>query len=170
MGKALKSWSGMRRYLEKEMLADSLRGRVRYNCTTYVGMDGARVFEVFFDGELFKQFSWETVNSWFIRMGYAEKPEHMTESEYWDDFWKLMDEHPMKMRTEYTEAEFARALEQYRQSPIEESLRSKDPIVRMFALLDRRAGRRTLGKLAESMEAEPEWVRKVYEFRMRAVR
>ncbi|WP_442861330.1 hypothetical protein [Butyrivibrio sp. XB500-5] len=39
MGKILKSWSGMRKYLENEMLADSLRGRVRYNCTAYVGMD-----------------------------------------------------------------------------------------------------------------------------------
>lgn len=167
MGKALKSWSGMRRYLEKEMLADSLRGRVRYNCTTYVGMDGCRIFEVFFDGELFKQFSWETVNSWFMRMGYAEKPEHMTLTEYWDDFWKLMDEHPMETRTEYTDGEFARALERYRQSPVGESLRSEDPIVRMFALLDRRTGKRTLEKMSDSMEEEPEWIRKVYEFRVK---
>lgn len=41
------SWSGMRKYLEKDMLADCLKGRVRYGCTTYVGMDGWRIFEVF---------------------------------------------------------------------------------------------------------------------------
>lgn len=29
MGKILGSWSGMRKYLEQEMLADSLHGRVR---------------------------------------------------------------------------------------------------------------------------------------------
>ena len=40
MGKALGSWSGMRKYLEQEMLADSLHGRIRYGCTSYVGMDG----------------------------------------------------------------------------------------------------------------------------------
>lgn len=47
MGKILASWSGMRKYLEQEMIADCLKGRVRYNCTTYTGMDGYRIFEIF---------------------------------------------------------------------------------------------------------------------------
>ena len=34
MGKILGSWSGMRKYLEQEMLASVLHGRVRYGCTT----------------------------------------------------------------------------------------------------------------------------------------
>ena len=50
MGNILGSWSGMRKYLEKDMLADSLKGRIRYGCTTYVGMDGCRIFEVCIDG------------------------------------------------------------------------------------------------------------------------
>lgn len=78
MGKILKSWSGMRKYLENEMLADSLRGRVRYNCTAYVGMDGYHVFEIYFDNKVFKRFSWETVNSYFLDMKYAEKTEPMS--------------------------------------------------------------------------------------------
>lgn len=40
MSKVLGSWSGMRKYLEKEMLAKSVQGRIRYNCTRYIGMDG----------------------------------------------------------------------------------------------------------------------------------
>ena len=59
MGKALGSWSGMRKYLEQEMLADSLHGRIRYGCTSYVGMDGCRIFEVCVDGVQVKRFSWE---------------------------------------------------------------------------------------------------------------
>ena len=43
------SWSGMRKYLEKEMLADCLKGRIRYFCTTYVGMDSCRIFEISID-------------------------------------------------------------------------------------------------------------------------
>ena len=39
MSKILGSWSGMRKYLEQEMLAECLHGRVRYNCNSYVGMD-----------------------------------------------------------------------------------------------------------------------------------
>ena len=46
MGKILGSWSGMRKYLEQDMLANSLQGRIRYGCTTYVGMDGCHIFEV----------------------------------------------------------------------------------------------------------------------------
>ena len=67
MKKAEGSWSGMRKYLEKEMLAPSLYGRVRYNCTAYVGMDGCHIYELYMDDNLTKQFSWETVNSYFIK-------------------------------------------------------------------------------------------------------
>ena len=61
MGKILGSWSGMRKCLEQDMLADSLKGRVRWNCTKYLNMDGASVFEVYVDDALVKRFSMETV-------------------------------------------------------------------------------------------------------------
>jgi hypothetical protein len=73
MSKILGSWSGMRKYLEEEMLAESLQGRVRYGCTAYVGMDGCRIFEICIDGKQIKRFSWETVNSYFIDNGYNDK-------------------------------------------------------------------------------------------------
>ena len=73
MRKILGSWSGMRKYLEQEMLAESLKGRVRYGCTSYVGMDGCRIFEVCIDKEQLKRFSWETVNSYFFDNGYTYK-------------------------------------------------------------------------------------------------
>ena len=87
MKKALGSWSGMRKYLEKEMLADCLRGRVRYNCTRYVGMDDCHIFEIFVDGKLVRQFSWETVNSWFLRQGMTEIQDPYGIREYWAEFW-----------------------------------------------------------------------------------
>ena len=100
MSKALGSWSAMRKYLEKQMLAPALRGRVRYNCSTAVGMDGCRFFEVYIDGKCFKRFSWETVNSYFIAMGYCEKPGPMSIRDYWEDFWPLLEKYPMNARTE----------------------------------------------------------------------
>lgn len=165
MAKAESSWSGMRKYLEQEMAAPCLRGRVRYNCTAYVGMDGCRIFEVFIDGRLFKQFSLETVNSWFIRMGFTQKPERMSIRDYWDGFWTLMDAHPMDAREEYTDGEFCRALEEYRNSGIETSLHSPDSIVKMFALLDRRCGSRSLAQMGEELASAPEWLKAVYRFR-----
>lgn len=46
----------MRKYLEQDMLADALKGCVRYGCTAYVGMDGCRIFEVCIDGKQVKRF------------------------------------------------------------------------------------------------------------------
>jgi hypothetical protein len=91
MSKVLGSWSGMRKYLEYEMLAKSLHGRIRYNSTSYVGMDGCRIFEVYIDNEKIKQFSWETVNTYFIENGFKQTENYFGIREYWNDFWKLMN-------------------------------------------------------------------------------
>ena len=50
MGKILGSWSGMRKYLEQDMIANTLQGRIRYGCTRYVGMETCHIFEVCIDG------------------------------------------------------------------------------------------------------------------------
>ncbi len=96
MGKILGSWSGMRKYLEQEMLAKCLHGRVRYNCISYVGMDGCHIFEIYIDNKLVKQFSWETVNTYFIKNGYKKNFNPIGIGEYWDEFWSLMDTVPMQ--------------------------------------------------------------------------
>ena len=51
---------------------------------------------------------------------------------------------------------------------IEKSLVSENPLVRIFALLDRRLGKRRLLALEESMEQELDWVRAFYVTRMQA--
>ncbi len=162
MGRAEASWSGMRKYLEQEMIAPAWKGRVRYHCSTGAGMDGCRFFEMYLDGVLFKRFSWETVNSWFIGQGLAEKPEQMSIRDYWADFWALMDRYPPETRTEYTDGEFCRALEAYRSEDIRKSIRSENPLVAMFALFDRRVGKRTLEKLRDEWREQPEWLRELY--------
>ena len=51
---------------------------------------------------------------------------------------------------------------------IEKSLVSDNPIVRIFAILDRRLGKRRLLALEDSMEQELDWVRAFYVIRMQA--
>ena len=51
---------------------------------------------------------------------------------------------------------------------IEKSLVSQNPLVRIFALLDRRLGKRHLLALEKSMEQELDWVRAFYVIRMQA--
>ena len=168
MGKILGSWSGMRKYLETEMLAVCLRGRVRYGCTAYVGMDGCRFFEVCVDGEQYKRFSLETVNTYFINHGYKAKSDPVGTREYWEEFWPLLDKTPQNSRLEYTDDEFCNALAAYRNHPVSESIRSEKPLIRMFAILDRRLGKRTLEKLKETIAVQPEWLQKFYLLRMEA--
>ncbi len=162
------SWSGMRRYLEQDMLGEPLRGRVRYNCTRYVNMEYYHIFEIFVDNQLVKQFSLETVNSWFIRQGIVSTPEPMSFQDYWRDYLEETDRYPMAQREEYTDGEFADALEQYRQQDIQTSLSSDNPIVRMFAVLDRRVGKRTLEKLKDEIDRQPEWLQFFYRLRLGA--
>ena len=168
MGKAEKSWSGMRKYLEREMLAEELRGRIRYHCSTAVGMDGCRFFELYMDGVCVKRFSWETVNSWFLSQEGLGQPRPMSIPDYWQDFWQRLEQFPMEQRSEYTDEEFCRALDCYRNSDIQQSIYSSNPIVRMFALLDRRIGKRTLAGLQKEMQRQPEWLQKIYRLRLEA--
>ena len=165
MSNILGSWSDMRKYLEKEMLAENLKGRVRYNCTTYVNMDGCRVFEVYIDDKLAKRFSWETVNNYFIENGFKKTASYYGTNEYWDEYRELMDSVPLTERAEYTDDEFCDALERYRNSPIDESLASDNPIRRMFALMDRRVGKRRLAAI-EPTEIQPEWLQIFYKLRI----
>lgn len=167
MSKILGSWSGMRKYLEKEMLAPSLQGRIRYNCTRYVGMDNCHIFEIYIDNKLVKQFSWETLNTYFIRQGYKTNVSDSSGiQKYWEEFWELQDKYPIENRTEYTDDEFTFALDVYRNQSIEESINSDNPIERMFAVLDRRVGKRTLKKLKSAVDMQPEWLQMFYQLRI----
>ena len=168
MSKALGSWGGMRKYLEQEMLAKPLQGRVRYGCTSYVGMDGCRIFELCLDGKQFKRFSWETVNSYFIIQGYKSIKNPSGTKEYWAEFWPLLEKYPITERTEYTDEEFAQALSTYRNQDIQISIKSENPLIRMFAILDRRIGKRTLQQLAQALETQPPWLQELYQFRITA--
>lgn len=169
MGKAEGSWSGMRKYLENEMLAEHLHGRIRYGCTAYVGMDGSHIFEICIDGKQIKRFSWETVNSYFINQGLKGTASDMAGIQgYWCGFTRLLSEIPMQDRTEYTDDEFCSSLAEYRNQAIGESICSENPIVRMFAVLDRRIGTRSLAKIKKDMVKQPEWIQSIYKIRCEA--
>ena len=166
MGKILGSWSGMRNYLEQEMLAECLRGRVRYNCTSYAGMDGCHIFEIYIDNQLVKQFSWETVNTYFIDNGYKQNAVFSDTHAYWNEFWTIMDRVSIQSRTEYTDDEFCDALKKYRNQTIKDSLVSDNPIERMFAVLDRRVGKRRIAFRRETLENQPKWLQLFYHLRL----
>lgn len=166
MANILGSWSGMRKHLEQEMLAPCLAGRVRYHCTTYPGMDDCKIFEIFIDNTLAKRFSLETVNTYFINNGISVSNGHahpMSTASYWDGFWETLSRIPIADRTEFTDSEFCDALAQYRNQSAQASIHSENPLVKMFALLDRRIGKRTLLSIKESL---PDWLLPIWTLRL----
>ena len=80
----------------------------------------------------------------------------------------VVRKYPIEQRTEYDDKEFCEALEAYRNQDIQESIYSINPIVRMFAILDRRVGKRTLAKIKNEVAASPDWVKQFYSLRCEA--
>jgi len=150
----------MKKYLERDMLAESLKGRVKYYCSSYRGMDDLKIFEVFIDKKLVKRFSLWTVQTYFHREGLIGNPKDKYDSnhEYWFSFLKTLDEIPMDRRTEYIDVEFEDALESYLNSDIASSLSSADPILKMFALFDRRTSKKKVADFIKAPGGSPAWL------------
>ena len=115
------------------------------------------MFTVCLDGRAVKKFGY----------AYAAAAQHRqgdSRMRYVDDIGLI----PFAQRAEYTDADFSQALAAYRQQPIAASLHSGDPIVRMFSIVDRRVGKRTLEKIRDTAAAQPDWLRAFYEARLAA--
>lgn len=157
------TWSGTRKKLEEDYLCPALRGRVRYFATTYreshdreagraaILVDGTEVLK----GDCFTYFC---ALSQRVReldeqgLGWREVSRQAKQSVLEDGLFDPRD--------------FYAAFQEFDNQSIEASLSSEHPIVRIFALLDRRLGKRRLAALEETMEKELDWVRPFYLLRM----
>jgi N12 class adenine-specific DNA methylase len=66
------------------------------------------------------------------------------------------------------EWDFLSAVLEYRNLSIQDALNSEDYIIKTFAILDKRVGKRTLQKIkeAEGYKQYPQWARQFYELRL----
>lgn len=145
-------WSYMRHKLENDYLAPCLRGRVRFFVTRYVGThDYEGRASILVDGE-------EALSG-----GYFEA---------WPKDLLLGTETPEEIRRNYYEGlnvyDFYVAFHEFDTQTVQESLQSEDQIVRLFALFDRRVGKRTLLKLREGLDAQPPAFQRFWAIRMEA--
>ena len=173
-------WSKIRKILEQDLLCPVLRGRVQYFCTHYhkaPDQYGRVCLQV--DG---KEYAKANPYSYYVN-GYhilerrlkdaqsipcrereggrflheeenAQVDEQVRRTAIWDGSFDICD--------------FTQALERYRSAPISESLSSPEPLVRMLAVLDRRVGKRTLGRLKEQLPQQPQWLQFFYRLRLEA--
>jgi hypothetical protein len=160
---ARKHWAEVRKLLEQDLLCDSLKGRVRYFATTYRKAHDSvgRVCILVDDKEIINMHFWiEEERYAVIRERKRDKPgvsNFEIHKEVYADFADNGLFYP---------GDFGKALDEFLSSDIQVALQSKNQLVRMLAILDRRTGKRTLEKIKLNMTDLPGWLRYFYELRL----
>lgn len=157
------TWSKMRHKLEKVYLAESLRGRLTYFVTSYHAMhdgDEGRAAVRLDGAEILK-------SNFFER--FAAQWEHYEWLKYENEqtAWHKAAEQAIHDGAFY-QIDFYRAFQEFDSQSIRESLDSENAIIRMFALLDHRTGKRMLEKLRDRITREPQWLQMIYYIRLEA--
>lgn len=148
-----KSWSNLRRILEEDRLCPVLRGRVQYFMTRYHDAHDD-------EGRL------------CIRVDGKEYLNSHSGNHY---AWRSGGEYRRRTTDEQNQSgsfcycQMISAIDAYMDElTIDEALSSDDPLIRLFAVLDRRIGKRRLPALAAAMKNEPEWLQYFYRLRLEA--
>ena len=163
--------------MEQDLLCKSLRGRVQYFLTHYHGApDHYGRFALRLDGkEIVFANPYNERES--VRISREIKAE-LGESRSWyalyeedkpryDEIFRLTDARCVERGTPEI-YHVTDALKEYLNAPILDALSSENPAVRMFAVLDRRVGKRTLSRLSGDAERQPVWLRPLYRARLSA--
>ena len=157
-------FSKIKHRLENEFLAPSLRGRVTYFATSYskcpdhegraaVRIDGVEVFK----------------SSYYEKMIIHSEKYRELEAQglsCWDSWTQAFDE--AEKAGGFDQKWFYMAFDMFNEQPIEENLKSEYPLVRIFAILDRRTGKRRLAAMAEEMKSAPPYIQVFYRLRCEA--
>ena len=172
-----KSWSNLKKQMQS-LLCDALKDKISYFYTNYHEVHNAYGrASVNLDQKELASFSWI--------IGYQresdileqyKKIEHVPSA--FEDFEgslrafrtatdTLMKEKWMKDCT-LCQTDFIRSVTVYLKTDIASALRSDNYLLRMFAYLDRRVGKRTLIRIKEETQALPEWVKQFYRIRCEA--
>lgn len=158
------TWSGIRKKLEEDYLCPALRGRARYFATTYrASHDQEGRAAILVDGvEVLKSSYYEYAIAIWDRKNDLRAQEGNDWESYRQIIKAVVDDGYFDQR------DFYAAFQKFDNQSLEASLADENPIVRIFALLDRRLGKRRLAALEENMEQELDWVRPFYLLRMEA--
>lgn len=157
-----KSWTGLNKQLS-DLLCDECKGRISYFLTRYhkvhnsYGRAAIRL-----DNREIACFSW-------IEMYRQDDDlnEVWKETGVWDyndsDLKKKWD-----VNATWCDMDLLSAATSFLQMPIMDALYSDNYIIRIFAILDRRIGKRTLCKIKEegAYKSYPCWVKQFYELRL----
>ena len=159
----MSSWSGIRKRMESEYLAESLKGHISYFATSYSrSPDHEGRAAIRYDGkEIIKgcyYYNW-TKADLFPK---DEKYEKRMKEEF-----AFMDDTAIKLGV-FDQTCFYEAFKEFDNQSIEKSLYSENLLVRIFAVLDRRVGKRKLISMKETIENEDDTFKEFFTIRMNA--
>ena len=159
----MSSWSGIRKRMESEYLAESLKGHISYFATSYSrSPDHEGRAAIRYKGkEIIKgcyYHNWTKAESF----PKDEKYERRMSEEF-----AFMDDTAIKLGV-FDQTCFYKAFDEFDNQSIEKSLYSDNLLVRIFAVLDRRVGKRRLLTLKENIENEPDTFKEFFAIRMNA--
>lgn len=163
------TWSKIRFKLEKEYLAPSLRGRIQYYAVSYSkSPDHNGRAAVRFDGrEILASGYWDAYSAFYEAFRENTKGSDPLDNERYREACRKSNLSAIE-KGAFDENDFYRAFDEFDNQSIEKSLESENALVRMFAMLDRRIGKRRLEKLAEKIEHEPAWLVRFFRIRLEA--
>lgn len=169
-----RSWNTIRKELEQNYLCEKLQGRVQYFLTHYHNAhDEHGRFCVRVDGEEIV-FANPYNEGWQFHYANQLQKERNIPRREWtgkgkeflhDEENRAIEEEAFVMAAQegkLTMYDITNAIQFYLDQDIKKSVSSENPVIRMFAVLDRRVGKRTLVKMQEELEKQPEWLQKIY--------
>lgn len=141
-------WSKIRKEL-KERLTEPLKDRLDYHLTTYQNSSGymGRAW-ITIDGKEILNFS--NQDTWSSFDSYSNE---LAETHYISH--KPLDmidrgEDNLMEKGEFSKYDFGESTYKFLNLDIQTALQSKNPILRVFAVVDRRTGKRTIDKMSET--------------------
>ena len=159
----MKTWSKIRYKLEKEYLAESLRGHIRYFATSYSKCpDHYGRASILLDGrEIIEGSYWE---QWSKGPLLPKDENYMLRT---TGIFPIMDDIALQFG-QFDQSCFYKAFYEFDNQSIEKSLFSENAIVRVFAVLDRRIGKRRLRAMKDTIHNEGEVFRTFFKIRATA--
>ncbi len=157
------AWSNMRNKLEHNYLAECLRGRIQYYAASYSkSADHEGRAAIRFDGkEILSGCYW---NNWTKAHLFPKDEKYQKRM---SEEFAFIDDTALQLGV-FDQRCFYNAFREFDNQSIDESLKSQDLIVRIFAVLDRRVGKRRLLAMKSNIGKEPEIFQLFYTIRMDA--
>lgn len=154
------TWSGIRNKLENEYLAECLRGKIQYYATTYSKSHDheGRASIRYCGKEILRGCYWNNYAKAHL-FPQDEKLQQRMDMEF-----AFIDDTALKLGV-FDQRCFYNAFYEFDNQSIENSLISDDLIVRIFAILDRRIGKRRLLTIKENIFNEPDTFQEFFAIR-----